>query len=117
MTSNTDPPVPPTSFAEFWPHYVRFHQHPTNRTLHFIGTTAALGLAALALKRRKAWPLLIAPLVGYGSAWLGHFFVEGNRPASFDNPLWSFLADHVMWWKTLNGQMAEEVRKATADLS
>jgi hypothetical protein len=54
---------------------------------------------------------LAAPIAGYGTAWIGHFFVEGNRPASFNKPLWSFMGDQVMWWKTLRGQMGEEVEK------
>ncbi len=71
----------------------------------------------LALRRRRPGLLLLAPIVGYGAAWIGHFFVEGNRPASFNKPLWSFLGDQRMWWKTLRGQMSEEVekvRRATA---
>lgn len=110
-------PTTPTTFDEFWPIYVGFHQHPVNRALHFVGTTAGFALAALALRRRKLLPLLAAPVVGYGAAWIGHFFVEGNRPASFNKPLWSFMGDQVMWWKTLRGQMGaevEKVRQATA---
>ncbi|MFO0578135.1 MAG: DUF962 domain-containing protein [Polyangia bacterium] len=109
--STSQSPAAPTTFEEFWPIYVGFHQHPVNRALHFAGTTAGFALLALGLRRRKLGLLLAAPVVGYGAAWIGHFFVEKNRPASFNKPLWSFLGDQRMWWKTLRGQMSDEVEK------
>jgi hypothetical protein len=112
--SGSAPEPAPTSFAEFWPYYVLEHENPINRALHFIGTTASLISTAKAIRRRSLKQLLKGPIYGYGAAWIGHFFVEGNKPASFSYPLWSFLADHVMWWKTLRGQMGEEVEKARA---
>lgn len=113
-SDSTQADPPPTSFAEFWPYYVLEHTHPINRALHFVGTTAGMICVVKALRRRSLKTLLKGPLIGYGAAWIGHFFVEGNKPASFNYPAWSFLADHVMWWKTLRGQMGEEVEKARA---
>lgn len=103
---------PITTFAEFWPFYVLEHRNPVNRALHFVGTSAWLGCLATAVARRSAKPLLLAPIAGYGLAWIGHFLLEKNKPASFKYPAWSFLADHVMWLKTLRGQMGDEVRAA-----
>jgi hypothetical protein len=101
------------SFDEFWPFYVKEHTHPLNRKLHFIGSTGAL--ACLAGAALGQWYLLpAAPVLGYGFAWVGHFFVEKNRPASFSYPLWSFRGDWIMWWKILTGSMDEEVRRAHA---
>ncbi len=101
------------SFAEFWPFYVREHSAPACRALHFIGSTAALGVVAAAIVVSPWW-LLAAPLVGYGFAWFGHFFIEKNKPASFKYPLWSFAADWKMWAMMLSGRMGSEVAKATA---
>ena len=99
------------TFEEFWPFYVREHSKKSTRTIHFVGTTAAVALVGYAAARRKLWPLLVAPLAGYGPAWFSHFFVEGNKPATFSYPLWSLRADFVMWSKIARGTMDAEVAR------
>ncbi len=100
------------TFAEFWPFYLNEHKKPLTRALHFTGTSLAivLILSALALQR----PLLIVPALvcGYAFAWIGHFFVEHNRPATFKHPLWSFAADLRMLAFALSGRLAAELQKA-----
>lgn len=102
------------SYEEFWPVYVRFHSHPVNRAMHLVGTTmavAALGAFALTGKKRL---LALAPVLGYGPAWIGHFLVEGNRPATFEYPAWSLRGDLEMVFRMLTGTMASEVERHTA---
>jgi hypothetical protein len=99
------------SFEDFWPFYVRAHANETNRTLHFVGLTLAVGSAALGLLTRRPALLLAAPVLGYGFAWVGHFAVEGNTPATFGHPLWSLRGDFEMWWKIATGTMNEEVER------
>jgi hypothetical protein len=77
------------SFEEFWPCYVGQHMQPENRALHFVGTTLALSALAGAVKLASPVWLLAVPVAGYGPAWVGHFFFEKNRPATFRYPLWS----------------------------
>ena len=101
------------SFEEFWPHYVRAHANPTNRRLHFVGTSLAMACVAGAALLRRPLLLLAAPVVGYGFAWVGHFGFEKNTPASFGHPLYSFRADFVMWSKIANGTMDAEVERYT----
>lgn len=101
------------TFAEFWPFYVGEHLSPASRALHFIGSTLSLVVIAAAVFY-SPWFLLAAPIVGYGFAWVGHFFIEKNKPASFKYPLWSFIADWKMWAYTLLGKMNGEVEKAAA---
>jgi hypothetical protein len=101
------------SFEEFWPFYVREHSSKLNRALHFVGTSAAMASVARAILARKPGYLLAAPLVGYGFAWVGHFLVEKNRPATFKHPLWSLRGDFRMWRHIVMGTMAAEVEKAT----
>jgi hypothetical protein len=102
------------SFEEFWPFYVREHSKKGTRALHFAGTTAALALTAAAVLKRRPGLFLLALAAGYGPAWIGHFFVEGNRPATFSYPAWSLRADLIMWWKIATDTMDEEVERATA---
>jgi hypothetical protein len=103
------------SFEEFWPHYVRQHLHPVNRALHFVGLTLAMRLALKAVQKRRVAPLLLAPVVGYGLSWIGHFFFERNRPASFSYPKWSFRADFKMWSRILQRKMGAELDQASAN--
>lgn len=99
------------SFEEFWPYYVKAHSKKLNRTLHFLGLSLAMGCGAMALlTRQKKW-LVRAPLLGYPISWIGHFFVEGNTPATFGHPLWSLQADLRMWYKTITGTMDAEVER------
>lgn len=99
------------SFEEFWPYYVRAHSNKTNRTIHFVGTTSAMGLLGLGVLTRRVTPILMAPVVGYGMAWIGHFLVQGNVPATFGHPLWSFKGDMKMWRMILDGTMDAEVER------
>jgi hypothetical protein len=98
------------TFAEFWPFYVRAHSKRATRTLHAIGSILALTMLSLAVTVNP-WFLLGAPLIGYGFAWYSHFFVEGNKPATFGHPFWSLAADYRMLWLVLTGKMDEELRK------
>ena len=95
----------PQTFDEFFPLYLEAHSSKVNRWLHFIGTTLALAIAAAALITSNYYLLLLAPLVGYGFAWIGHFFVESNIPASYGKPLWSFRGDFKMYRLMLMGQL------------
>lgn len=97
------------SFEDFWPYYVREHSKKLTRQLHFIGTTAALTCLAGGLLTRKLSLVALAPVAGYGPAWLSHFLVEKNRPATFTHPVWSLAADLVMWGKMIAGTMDDEV--------
>ena len=93
------------SFGDFYPFYLSQHANRICRRLHFLGTT--LGLAAFlhAFSTLDFWWLLAGVAVGYLLAWIGHFFFEKNRPATFSYPLYSFLGDCVMWRDMLIGRI------------
>jgi hypothetical protein len=93
------------SFSEFYPFYLGEHQNLTCRRLHFIGSLLALGFLLRALLSGNAWWCLAALLSGYALAWTGHFFFEKNRPATFRHPLYSFVADWVMFRDILLGRV------------
>lgn len=98
------------SFEAFYPYYLEEHSDRTNRRLHFIGSTAGLvlfvlGIASGDLATFGAF-LLAALVTGYGMAWIGHFFFEHNRPATFQYPWMSYKGDWKMWWQMLTGKIA-----------
>ena len=94
------------SFREFYPFYLSEHRNRICRRLHFTGSTLVLiTLAWLAVSGHwTLWWLL--PLFGYGCAWVGHFFFEKNRPATFSHPLYSFAGDWVMYAAMLRGKIS-----------
>lgn len=93
------------SFREFYPFYLGEHAHPVSRRLHFVGSCGVLVLLAIAAWQRNGWWLLAALVCGYGFAWVGHFFFEKNRPATFRHPLYSLLGDWVMFKDILTGRI------------
>jgi hypothetical protein len=95
-----------TSFRAFYPFYISQHENPTCRRLHVIGSTLLLAVLAGVLLNQAWWGLALLPLIGYGFAWVGHFFFEHNRPATFTYPLYSLMGDWVMWWQVITGRLA-----------
>jgi len=92
-------------FADFYPVYLAEHANQTSRRLHFVGSSLALVcLVAFVATLDPRW-LLGALVCGYGFAWVGHFFFEHNRPATFRQPLYSLMGDWKMYWQTLTGRI------------
>jgi hypothetical protein len=93
------------SFSEFYPYYLSEHSRSGTRRLHFAGTLLVLvTLGGVAATQRWAF-LWLLPLFGYGFAWLGHFAVERNRPATFRHPLYSLIGDLRMFADMLRGRV------------
>jgi hypothetical protein len=101
------------SFEEFWPYYVGEHTRRSTRWLHFAGTTAAILCSIAAAILLSPWLLLAVPIAAYSLAWIGHFFVERNQPATFRHPLWSLWGDIRMYRLMWMGRMENEVRRVT----
>jgi hypothetical protein len=115
MSNMPQPDMPqsnmPTTYAEFWPYYLGEHRKPLTRRWHFAGTGAALLLLFAALAAGSWWLALLALVAGYGPAWIGHFFVEHNRPATFKYPLWSLVSDFKMFSLFVRGRLDAELER------
>ena len=92
------------SFAEFYPFYLDEHQDTMCRRFHLIGSTLVLAVLTLALFT-NLWLLTTLPVLGYGFAWVGHFYFEKNKPATFTYPFYSFIGDWVMFKDILIGKV------------
>jgi hypothetical protein len=94
------------NFAEFYPFYLAEHANRVSRRLHVIGSALILVLIALVVAGVfRPLALIGVPLIGYGFAWVGHFFFEHNRPATFKHPLYSLAGDWVMFKDVLTGRI------------
>jgi hypothetical protein len=100
------------TFAEFWPYYLREHSKPATRALHYAGTTLVIGCLLTALLTGRWVLFLLMPVCGYLFAWIAHFLIERNRPATFQYPVWSLAADFVMYACWLSGQMGRQLARA-----
>jgi len=103
----TDKPVK----EGFYNFYLDEHQNMACRRLHFAGSSFGLLGLAKSVKTRSPKPLIKGIAAGYACAWVGHFFFEKNKPASFKFPLKSFASDFRMYGNVLRGNLSLKDRK------
>ena len=92
------------TLKEFYPYYLEEHRHPISRLLHFVGTGLLLVILGTSVFSGNYTWLIPIPLVGYGFAWIGHFFFEKNKPATFQYPLFSLASDFILFFDLLVGK-------------
>jgi hypothetical protein len=113
-------PVADQSFAnyeEFFTFYLREHSHPRNRLMHAAGTLLGLCTVIVPFLIGHPWYALLWPTVAYGFAWTGHFLIEGNKPATFGHPFWSFISDFRMLGLMLTGRLRRRMTESLNDLN
>jgi hypothetical protein len=93
------------TLKEFYPYYLSEHQHPVSRILHFSGTALLLILLIYSLVTEKYTLIWLVPLLGYGFAWVGHYFFEKNKPATFRYPFYSLASDFMMFYDLITGKI------------
>ncbi len=93
------------SFSEFYPYYLSEHGDPINRRLHFFGSLLTIIVVLFVIFTQTWIALILVPILGYGFAWIGHYFVEKNKPATFTYPLYSLMGDWVMFKDILTGKI------------
>ena len=99
------------TYADFWPFYLAEHAKPSTRAVHYVGTIASAAALIWAIASQDWWWLIAVPFFGYGPAWFGHFFIEKNKPATFEAPLWSLISDYRMCGLFLSGRLGHELMK------
>jgi hypothetical protein len=92
------------TLKEFYPYYLKEHLNPTCRVLHFIGTGLLFIILFASIWLSNYWLLILIPFVGYGFAWVGHYFFEKNKPATFQYPFFSLASDFLMFFDLLKGK-------------
>ena len=102
---------PYRTYDEFWPFYLREHSKPQTRAIHYIGSIASVAVLIWALVTQNWWWLLAVPVCGYAFAWFSHFFIEKNKPATFQAPVWSLISDYRMCGLFLTGHLDGELMK------
>jgi hypothetical protein len=93
------------TLAEFYPFYLSQHENSVCRRLHFVGTSIIILLILYVLFTGDWQQLVLLPLIGYGFAWIGHFFYEKNKPATFTYPVYSFISDWIMYKDIIIGKV------------
>ena len=99
------------NYNEFYRFYLTEHRNINSRRLHAVGSSLGIYFWAKAIRQRKAKYLAYGLLSGYACAWVGHFFHEHNKPASFKQPLYSFISDWRMLSDIVRGRLSLIDRK------
>ena len=103
------------SYDDLFAFYVQQHSHPGNRLLHALGTTLGLAVLVGAIALGHPWFALLWIPLAYGLAWTGHLLIEGNRPATFGHPWWSFISDSRMLALMLTGRLGPWLKRPLPD--
>tara|TARA_Y100000588_G_C13401987_1_gene563643 strand:- start:59 stop:370 length:312 start_codon:yes stop_codon:yes gene_type:complete len=93
------------SFKEFYPFYLSEHSKSLTKIFHATGSLCVIAILIFSLLTYNFKILYLTPLIGYGFAWISHFFIEKNKPATFKYPLYSFIGDWVMLKDLMTGKI------------
>ena len=98
--------LPIQDYSTFYRFYLTEHRNIMSRRLHVVGSSIGLYCVSKAIRQKKAKYVLYGLLAGYACAWVGHFVFEKNKPASFKQPLYSFISDWRMLSDVLRGNLS-----------
>lgn len=91
-------------FKSFYAYYLKEHQKPGTRITHFIGTSLFFIWVFLAIANLNFWYFLYGIITAYFFAWVGHFFIEKNKPATFKYPWMSLKGDFKLYFQIWSGK-------------
>lgn len=98
-------------YRDFWMFYLGEHSRPATRSLHFIGTITAVLILVTSFVVADWRIAIFALVIGYVFAWSGHYFFEGNKPATFKYPIWSLISGFRMLGLWLVGRLSTELNR------
>jgi len=98
--------LPIKNYDEFYRFYLTEHRSIASRRLHAAGSSIGLYFFSKAIRKRQAKYAVYGLVSGYACAWVGHFFFEHNKPASFKQPLYSFISDWRMLSDIIRGRLS-----------
>ena len=101
------------SYEDFFTFYLHEHSDPRNRAMHAAGTVFGLCALVIPFVVGHPWYALLWPVVSYAFAWTGHFLIEGNKPATFGHPFWSFISDFRMLGLMMTGRLKKRMAVGT----
>ena len=98
------------TFTDFYPFYLCEHVLPTTKLFHFVATFNVSVFLLMLINAKAASTkvriFMFALVQAYGLAWISHFFVEHNKPATFKFPIYSFIGDWMMFKDALLGRVS-----------
>ncbi|ELW80792.1 MULTISPECIES: DUF962 domain-containing protein [Acinetobacter] len=103
--------LPIKNYSEFYRFYLTEHRNIMSRRLHAAGSSIGIYFFTQAIRQRKVKYVLYGLVSGYACAWVGHFVFEKNKPASFKQPLYSFISDWRMLSDILRGNLSLKDRR------
>ncbi|MFW1982717.1 Mpo1-like protein [Acinetobacter guillouiae] len=98
--------LPIKNYSEFYRFYLTEHRSMMSRRLHAAGSSVGIYFFSKAIRQRKVKYVAYGLLSGYACAWVGHFVFEKNKPASFKQPLYSFISDWRMLSDIVRGNLS-----------
>ena len=108
---NVEVPSPFATFKDFWPYYLSQHRGATVRAFHYAGSAISVATVIAAAVTGEPVFLAATPVAGYLPAWVSHFFIERNKPATFTYPVYSLMGDFKMLGMALVNKLKQEYQK------
>ncbi len=109
--SNLNIQLPIRNYQEFYHFYLTEHRNILSRRLHVTGSSVGLYFLSKAIRKRQPRYIAYGLFSCYACAWIGHFVFEKNKPASFKQPLYSFISDWKMFSDVVRGRLSLKDRK------
>lgn len=100
------------SLKDFYLFYLTEHSNKISRNLHFAGTSLFFLNLFWIVFDPLWWKFIVLITTPYFFAWIGHFFFEKNKPATFRYPFFSLASDFIMYKDIITGKIDKKMKEA-----